>query len=225
MQGKRWPSAWCFPVWMCQTEALSVQLERLSLASDTSPSPSSPLLQTVQFLLWVSQIWRASQPYFNLSQRAACAEEPSSVPWAGWCAPINTGVASAASLGGGLSLSFFRSERNHLIFSPDPSSAWIMIKIVVRDVSVWLPFKKTGRRCSDLTEHQKQERNYRSATRSQQSSAFSFLLEDKTEKRLWFVAFALLFFTDSGVFCSSNCWVLLLGKQGTWLTYFCIVSH
>lgn len=225
MQGKRWPSTWCFPVWMCQTEALSVQLERLSLASDTSPSPSSPLLQTVQFLLWVSQIWRASQPYFNLSQRAACAEEPSSVPWAGWCAAINTGVASATSLGGGLSLSFFRSERNHLIFSPDPSSAWIMIKIVVRDVSVWLPFKRRGD--AAVTSQNIKSRSGTTEVPPDHSKALPSLSlwRIKLRKDFDLLLYALLFFTDSGVFCSSNCWVLLLGKQGTWLTYSCIVSH
>lgn len=53
-----------------------------------------------------------------------------------------SGISNLISVG--LSLSFFRSKRNHLIFSPDSSSAWIMIKIVLRDVSVWLPFKRWG---------------------------------------------------------------------------------
>lgn len=127
--------------------------------------------------------------------------------------------------GGGLSLSFFRSKRNHLIFSPDPSSAWIMIKIVVRDVSVWLPFKRRGD--AAVTSQNIKSRSGTTEVPPDHSKALPSLSlwRIKLRKDFDLLLYALLFFTDSGVFCSSNCWVLLLGKQGTWLTYFCIVSH
>lgn len=145
VEGRRWTSAWawCCPVWMCQTEALSqissAELGKwhfsLTLFPSSSKSIDPPLnFPNLKSLPGTFSFFPVSCLCWGVQQ---CA-----LSWLMCCDQYWSGTSSLIS--GGLPLPFCRSKRNHLIFSPDSLSTWIMIKTVIRDCKCLAAFKRWG---------------------------------------------------------------------------------